>query len=185
MSPEQKTKMLQKIDTIEQHGLTYKTQTGETKTSKHFSLQPLIDQYNVYLAVYAYCYSTPPTASYDDLLRAWLNVGLEQRNLTACVMQEYCMPDPDSSFLPKPVFSKPNLTRGVNFTLLRSYWQRIFCSWNDLEVPDFEEVHDMAALDCEAIIYLDGLSNIKVMQSRDRLIHGSQLHTAANYGAAV
>ena len=191
MSPEQKTKMLQKIDAIEQHGLTYTTQTGETKTSKHFSLQPLIDQYNAYLAVYARWNATPQTASDDDLDRAWLDIGLEQRNLPAYVIQEYCRPD--RSFHPRPEFSEPNLPRSFN---VYKYWTCTTVPCFPLDrSPDFHlglhfsllrglgggrgvvtciagrlRTRACASHDLAAVCHLDVVSNVKVTQSRDSLI---------------
>ena len=202
MSPEQKTKMLQKIDAIEQHGLTYTTQNGETKTSKHFSLQPLIDKYNDYLAIYARWDATPQTASYDDLERAWLDIGLEQRNLPAYVIQEYCRPD--RSFHPRPEFNEPNLLRSFN---VYKYWSHSVVRCFPLDAaPDFHlglhfsllrygaALHgcrvamtsapdDTADVDLAAVCHLDVVSNVKVTQSRDNLMHGAQERAA--YGASV
>ena len=51
MNTEQKRRMSNLVDAIEQHGLTY-IQNGETKNSKHFSLDSLKAAYANYLLVY-------------------------------------------------------------------------------------------------------------------------------------
>ena len=126
MTREQKITMLDKINALEQNGLTYTTPNGETKTSQHFSLQPLIDAYNSFIAAYTNWGSGRRTEdSYNVLNQAWLAVGLEQSNLPAWVIQEYCRRD--QSFHPRTEFNDLDIPRTfVFYNYNPGYYEQLF-----------------------------------------------------------
>ncbi|WP_193392714.1 hypothetical protein, partial [Legionella santicrucis] len=105
MDDETKKEMLERCEVMENNGLCY-TQNGEVKNTSHFEFKPLIDALKDYVDEFA-------RRNWNERDRAWLKVGIVQRDLPAHVASEYCRPD--RSFNPRPEFNEPSLPRGLTF----------------------------------------------------------------------
>jgi hypothetical protein len=105
MDDETKKEMGKRCEAMEGHGLPYK-QNGEDKNSKHFDFEPLKTKLKDYVDEFA-------NRSLTEKRAAWMKVGLAQRDVPACVAQEYCRPD--RSFDPRPKFNEPSLPRVLTF----------------------------------------------------------------------
>jgi len=123
MDNDTKAEMLQRVESIEEQGLTYQ-QHGETKNSKHFDLKPLIDALQGYVDGYDNC---------DAIDEAWLKVGKAQRDVPVHVINEYCRPD--RSFYPCPDFNEKKLPRvTICFNFDTNRYEQLF----QLSVSDSE-----------------------------------------------
>lgn len=109
-----KAKMLERIDAMEKDGLAYE-QRGEVKHSKHFDFTPLKDALKRYTDFF---YTWGLTVGGEGLRRkAWMQVGLAQRDLPVHVLNEYF--HPDRAFFPIPEFSSEEiLPRSLTFETL-------------------------------------------------------------------
>ncbi len=109
MDDDTKAEMLQRVESIEEQGLTYQ-QHGETKKSKHCDLQPLIDALQAYVDGYNNWFEN---GNWDAIDNAWLQVGRAQRDVPVHVINEYCRPD--RSFDPCPEFNEEELPRVTTY----------------------------------------------------------------------
>ena len=109
MDDESKSSIVERVKTIEQHGLTYQ-QNGETHTSKHADLNPLIDALQAYVDGVDGWISKNEWETVDS---AWLAVGIAQRDVPVHVINEYC--HPLRSFDPCPEFNEEPLPRVTTF----------------------------------------------------------------------
>lgn len=179
-----KALMLKRCEKIERDGLEYE-QHGAKKNSTTFAFTPLINAYNTYLQAYEQW--NVGENSEEDVIKAWVAVGVAQRDLPAHVIQEYC--HPDRSFKPRPTFSVnenqlPRETKyydfktskevtllpltisdseglGVDFTLFRRGGPlRKYCGRGPLWG---------AAIDLEVISHLDAVRTDDIKQSLEIL----------------
>lgn len=109
MDPDTKAEMLTRCKIIEQEGLTF-TQHKNTSRSKHFDLTRLKEALKKYIEAYK---TGAITQNWDPVDRAWMEVGMAQRDLPAHVVQEYC--NPDRSFHPLPKFNERILPREFTY----------------------------------------------------------------------
>ena len=189
MDDDTKAEMLQRVESIEEQGLTYQ-QHGETKNSTHYDLQPLINALKAYVAGYD---SWNNNQKWDDMNKAWLEVGMAQRDVPVHVINEYC--HPERSFAPCPEFNERTLPRaatyysfitdrdeqlfplvvsdseglGVDFSLFRGAGARGLGPLRRVWRGD-------AASDLAAISRLDEVRTAELKQSRDFLEPRSPSH---------
>ena len=182
MDDETKSSIFERVETIEQHGLTYQ-QNGETKTSNQFDLNPLIKALQAYVNGFDDWHRTK---DYDAMVRAWLAVGMAQRDVPVHVINEYC--HPKRSFDSCPEFNEEQLPRvttfdhfnthreeqlfplvvsdseglGVDFSLARSMWDRSGGGGGCGNVR-------IAMRDLAAVRRLDEVRTADIKQSRDFL----------------
>ena len=93
--------VLSLIKKMRKDGLVYE-QDGRVLCSTHFDFSPLIEAYTYYLQLLDA--TKRGMALEEDLRLAWLDIGLEQRDVPAYVAQAYCRPNhsfsSDTTFLP-------------------------------------------------------------------------------------
>lgn len=99
MDDETKAQLLERINIMEQTGLTYQ-QEGAEHHSVHFDFLLLKNAYERYLDGYKGWFEA---SKWQDLNAAWLDVGKAQRNVPAHIAQEYCRPN--RAFAPPPSFN--------------------------------------------------------------------------------
>lgn len=117
MDDETKAYMLARLDEIERIdeatgqpiGLVY-SQAGQEHRSAHFGFTPLKEAYKRYLAGYD---AWSAAQNWDAMKAAWMEVGLQQRDMPVHVANEYCRPD--RSFSPRPEFNEEALPRCLMF----------------------------------------------------------------------
>lgn len=123
MDDETKAILLEKINQIEEVGLTY-TQHGEKITSKHFDFSPLIKALENYLDKYNKWDKNNTDENWHAMEQAFLAVGKAQRDVPAHVAQEYCRTDFSFEITAKDkitgkdtstLFKEPSLPRGLTF----------------------------------------------------------------------
>lgn len=96
-------------DTGQRVGLVYH-QGGLEHRSAHFDLTPLISALQRYVDGYD---NWARTRNWGAIDAAWMEVGLEQRDIPVHVVNEYC--HPDRSFNPIPEFNEEILPRKTRF----------------------------------------------------------------------
>lgn len=127
MDEQTKAVMLERIDAIEQNGLTYE-QNGEIKNSKHFDLGPLIQALQDY--VDGFGANSAGINSYAEahaLKASWGMVGLAQRDLPVHVVNEYCRSD--QSFKGSSTFNEDNLQRTLEYSNVTTEGYRHEATW--------------------------------------------------------
>jgi hypothetical protein len=108
MKEDEETKafLFQRVEQIEETGLTYQ-QHGKTVTgSKHFDLSILINALKYYVNNYD---RWVEANNLHEIEAAWMAVGRAQREVPAHVAHEYCRPE--RSFDPLPSFNEETLPR--------------------------------------------------------------------------
>lgn len=103
-----KADMLKRCEAIEKDGLNY-TQKGQNYCTKHFDLTPLKTALKDYVDGFGHW---SVTNNRGAMKVAWMRVGLEQRDVPAHVIHEYCRPD--RSF-ETPTFKEDTLPRSMRF----------------------------------------------------------------------
>ncbi|KTC65034.1 SidC homolog (plasmid) [Legionella adelaidensis] len=175
-----KAKMLNRIDEIENTGLSY-TQHGVEQRTRHFDFTPLIHALKTYIEGYENWIATNSQAL---ITAAWLQIGLAQRDIPAHAAQEYCRED--RSFFPCPEFNETTLPRnltfydakrecdvflfpldsnvglGFTFALMRGAWSKAAEAAGEV---GFYLAHN----DLEAITRLDAVRTADLIQSRANL----------------
>jgi len=99
-----KAKMLLRIDAMEMQGLTYEQHGVVVEHSTHFDFTPLIKALTNYVALNNFDIRSK---------KAWMYVGVAQRDLPVHVMNEYF--HPNRSFHPIPAFNEEILPRNLTF----------------------------------------------------------------------
>lgn len=116
MDEDTKAMTLKRCEAIEKNGLKY-TQNGKEYCTKHFDLTPLETALKEYVDGYD---NWDNTESLGAMKAGWMKIGLEQRDVPAHVIHEYCRRD--RSFNPTSTFNEDTLPRGskfYNFTTLQ------------------------------------------------------------------
>ncbi|CDZ79446.1 hypothetical protein BN59_03764 [Legionella massiliensis] len=114
MDKDTKSDLLKRCKSIERDGLKYSqqiTQVDGTKRveqycTKHFDFTPLKTALEQYIQGFAHW-------SWDERKKAWMAVGVAQRDLPVHVINEYCRPD--RTFYPLPLFDEDKLPRVITY----------------------------------------------------------------------
>ena len=109
MDADTKAAMLAKCEKMEREGLKY-MQDGQEFNSRHFDFTKLKDALKAYVGGYDGWFAANNWPAMDA---AWLKVGLEQRDVPAHVVHEYC--NPNRPFYPMPSFDRPPSSRILTF----------------------------------------------------------------------
>ena len=144
-------KIIEGIDTAADQpvGLVYQ-QRGTEHRSAHFDLTQLISALQRYVDGYD---NWVITHNWNEMRAAWMEVGIQQRDLPVHVLNEYCRPD--RSFYPRPEFNEEALPRSVTFY---NYDARVEQSLFPLVISDASSLGtDFAVLRANAVIGAAGL----------------------------
>jgi hypothetical protein len=114
MDEDTKSELLKRCKAIERNGLKYSqemtqvdgTPRIEQYCTKHFDFTPLKTALEQYIQGFAHW-------SWDERKKAWMAVGVAQRDLPVHVINEYCRPD--RTFHPLPAFNEDKLPRVVTY----------------------------------------------------------------------
>ena len=113
-----KARMLSRIDAMEKNGLSYKQEAHLVVHSKQVDLGPLIEALERYVGIIA------GNHTYDEVHKAWIDIGLAQRDMPVHVLNQYC--HPSASFDPTPSFDEclplPRCTRIYNSYTMKDEW---------------------------------------------------------------
>ena len=122
MDPQTKEAMLNRIDNLEQDGLTYEQHDQVISHSKHFDVTPLKTALEHYISNFRELWRKEHRLSITDegdvipqnrvLKAAWLDIGCQQRELPVHVINEYCRKDPLFS---ASTFNEDHLPRVLTF----------------------------------------------------------------------
>jgi hypothetical protein len=108
MEEQTKTCFSERIELIEEKGLSYRQHGKTFGGSKHFDFSVLINALDHYVKNYAQWFEND---NWHEIEVAWIAVGKAQREAPAHVAHEYCRPD--RSFDPLPSFNEETLPRAL------------------------------------------------------------------------
>ncbi|KTD40950.1 hypothetical protein [Legionella parisiensis] len=114
MDKDTKSELLKRCKAIEKDGLKYSQQITPVDgapyvmqyCTKHFDFTPLKTALEQYIQGFAHW-------SWDERKKAWMAVGVAQRDLPVHVINEYCRPD--RTFYPLPLFDEDKLPRVITY----------------------------------------------------------------------